>query len=82
MPQITDKVSEEIKQAVAAEVARVQKESVPHICTYCSYFQLSKTPPTNRFCQYKGMLQVDKGRCLNWVLTDDWQDRRVGDITV
>lgn len=78
MPQVND----EIKRLVAEEVRRVQLESVPHVCAYCDYFQLSKTPPTNRYCQYKGMLQVDKGRCLTFVLSGDYQNRRVGDITV
>lgn len=78
MPQI----SEEIKQAVAAEVARVQRDSVPHVCAYCNKFQLNPTPPRNRFCQHKGMLKVDKGRCLSFELACDWQDRRIGDITI
>ena len=72
----------DVKQLVREEVERLQKESVPHICSYCNYFQINTVPPRNRYCQFKGMLQVDKGRCLNWVLTDDWKDRRVGDITV
>ena len=75
-------MNDEIKKCVQEELVKLQRESVPHVCSYCNYFQLNKTPPRNRFCQYKGMLQVDKGRCLNWVLTDDWKDRRVGDITV
>lgn len=79
MPQIE---VEEVKRLVAEEVQRVQRESIPHVCAYCGKFQLSKTPPTNRYCQHKGMLQVDKGRCLSWVLADDYQNRRVGDITV
>ena len=73
---------DEMRKLVQEELVKLQKESVSHVCAYCNHFQLNLMPPRNRFCQYKGMLQVDKGRCLNWVLTDDWKDRRVGDITV
>jgi hypothetical protein len=73
---------EEVRKLVQEELVKLQRESVPHICAYCQYFQLSEAPPTNRYCQFKGMLQVDKGRCISFQLTDDWNNRRNGDITV
>ena len=88
MPQINNKVEmvyhdpDDLRRLVAEEVERLQLASLPHLCCYCGYFELSQTIPRNRYCQFKGMLQVENGRCMSFKVADDWRERRQGDITV
>ena len=73
---------ERIKELIDAAVEQKVRDNMPHTCTYCGWFRMNEEVPHNRFCRKTGLLHVERGICQDWVLAEDYKQRKVGDITV
>jgi len=71
-----------IKALIDEAVEQRVRDSIPRICTFCGWFRMNTEIPHNRFCRKKGLLNVVRGICQDWVLAVDYKERKVGDITV
>jgi hypothetical protein len=54
----------------------------PHECPFCANFQMNSHPPTMRFCQFPGKVELDANeKCKHWALAQDLCKRKTGVYT-
>jgi len=75
-------LSKELEAYIDKLVHERVAAKVPHICIYCERFQFSQTKKTNRYCQYKGELRLERNICQMWILAEDVGLRVRGNYTV
>ena len=76
------KLSPELSSYIDTLVHERVAKKIPHICTYCGWFQFNEGHKTNRYCQFKGDLKLKKGVCQMWKLAEDVGNRVRGNYTV
>ena len=76
------KLSPELSAYIDNLVHERVAKKIPHICTYCGWFQFNVDHKTNRYCQFKGELKIVKGVCQLWKLAEDVGLRVRGNYTV
>ena len=67
-----------IEALVQRLVQQELERQIPHECMTCRWFQLSKTPPRNRYCQNPNPVVLKGGVCQLWELEPDPQMRSRG----